>query len=94
VENGYAESFNGKLRDELLNRELLATLWGVKVRGALAADLQSNSSPQCTRLSTTGTGGYRVILCLTYIAGGTIPVAGQYLEQIVIDSWPSTACTR
>ena len=30
-ENGYVESFNGKLRDELLNRELVATLWEVQV---------------------------------------------------------------
>ena len=30
-ENGYVESFNGKLRDELLNRELFATLWEVQV---------------------------------------------------------------
>ena len=30
-QNGYVESFNGKLRDELLNRELFATLWGVQV---------------------------------------------------------------
>ena len=30
-ENGYVESFNGKLHDELLNRELFATLWEVEV---------------------------------------------------------------
>lgn len=30
-ENGYVESFNGKLRDELLNRELFYTLWEAKV---------------------------------------------------------------
>ena len=30
-ENGYIESFNGKLRDELLERELLDTLWEAKV---------------------------------------------------------------
>ncbi|MCX5752255.1 MAG: IS3 family transposase [Candidatus Krumholzibacteria bacterium] len=30
-ENGYNESFNGKLRDELLNREILYTLWEAKV---------------------------------------------------------------
>jgi len=29
--NGYIERFNGKLRDELLARELFATLWVVKV---------------------------------------------------------------
>jgi putative transposase len=30
-ENGYVESFHGKLRDELLNRELFDTLWEVQV---------------------------------------------------------------
>jgi len=30
-ENGYIESFNGKLRDELLNREILTTLEEAKV---------------------------------------------------------------
>jgi transposase InsO family protein len=30
-EKGYIESFNGKLRDERLDRELFDTLWEVKV---------------------------------------------------------------
>jgi len=30
-ENGYIESFNGKLRDELLDREIFTTLWEAKV---------------------------------------------------------------
>ena len=30
-ENGYIESFNGKLRDELLDREIFDTLWEGKV---------------------------------------------------------------
>jgi putative transposase len=30
-ENGYVESFHGKLRDELLNREIFYTLWEAKV---------------------------------------------------------------
>jgi transposase InsO family protein len=30
-ENGYNESFNGKLRDELLNREIFYTLWEAKI---------------------------------------------------------------
>lgn len=30
-ENGYIESFNGKLRDELLNREIFDTLLGAMV---------------------------------------------------------------
>ena len=39
-------------------------------RGALAADLQPDSTSQCARLSTTGTGS-RPILRLTHIAAGT-----------------------
>ena len=31
LENGYIESFNGKLRDELLNREIFTTLMKAKV---------------------------------------------------------------
>ena len=30
-ENGYVESFNGKLRDELLNREIFNTLYEAQV---------------------------------------------------------------
>ena len=30
-ENGYIESFNGKLRDEVLNREIFDTLYEAKV---------------------------------------------------------------
>ena len=30
-ENGYTESFNGKMRDELLNREMFTTLFEAKV---------------------------------------------------------------
>ena len=30
-ENGYVESFNGKLRDELLNREVFTTLMEAKI---------------------------------------------------------------
>jgi len=31
-ENGYIESFNGKMRDELLNREIFTTLEEAKIR--------------------------------------------------------------
>jgi len=34
-ENGYNESFNGKLRDELLNREIFYTLWEARVLAQL-----------------------------------------------------------
>ena len=30
-ENGYVDSFNGKLRDELLNGEIFETLWEAQV---------------------------------------------------------------
>lgn len=30
-ENGYVENFNGKLRDELLDREISYTLWEAQV---------------------------------------------------------------
>ena len=30
-ENGHTESFNGKMRDELLKGELIGALWGAKV---------------------------------------------------------------
>ncbi len=30
-ENGYVESFNGKLRDEVLNQEIFATLTEAKI---------------------------------------------------------------
>ncbi len=39
-ENGYVESFNGKLRDELLNWELFATIWEVQVERSRRHDNQ------------------------------------------------------
>ena len=47
-ENGYIESFNGKLRDELLEREAFDTL--LEANGALravAAALQHDPATQC-----------------------------------------------
>ncbi len=49
-ENGYVESFNGKLRDELLEREAFDTL--LEAKGALravAAALQHDPATQCPR---------------------------------------------
>ena len=52
-ENGYVESFNGKLRDELLNRELFDTLWeGAGPHRAVAPRVQPPTPPQRP-------GGYR-----------------------------------
>ena len=43
-ENGYVESFNGKLRDELLDREVFNTLQEIKVlAGACPIDQRSGS---------------------------------------------------
>ena len=45
-ENGYIESFNGKLRDELLNMEIFDTLGEAKGVGrTLAEGLQSEVAP-------------------------------------------------
>jgi putative transposase len=38
-ENGYVESFNGKLRDELLDLELLHIARGAGTDGAVQTDL-------------------------------------------------------
>ena len=44
-ENGYVESFNGKLRDELLDRELLDTLWEVQVLTEQGATSTTTNAP-------------------------------------------------
>ena len=57
-ENGYVESFNGKLRDELLDREIFYTLTEAKIlierwrRG-----VQHRAAAQCAGLPPTGAGG-------------------------------------
>ena len=57
-ENGYCESFNSKLRDELLNGEIFYTLQGGPGRHRrLAAALQHGPSALVARLQTTGAGG-------------------------------------
>jgi len=46
-ENGYVESFNGKLRDELLNGEIWTYLrWDSRVRLILTLRSQPRRSPQ------------------------------------------------
>ena len=57
-ENGYIESFNGKLRDELLEREAFDTL--LEANGALrtvAAALQHDPTAQCLGIPAPGAGG-------------------------------------
>ena len=51
-ENGYIESFNGKLRDELLNREIFTTLTKAKL---LTADWKK----EYNQVRLHGSKGYR-----------------------------------
>ena len=58
-EHGYVESFNGKLRDELLDREVFYTLLEVRVlTGAVPADLQPDQAPQLLGLQAAGVGDH------------------------------------
>ena len=60
-ENGYIESFNGKLRDELLNGEIFTTVHArsQSVDRLVETAVQSRPTPQRIRLSTTRTGGHQ-----------------------------------
>ena len=59
-ENGYVESFNGKLRDELLDRDdLLCLEGGAGIDRDVQADLQGDQTPQFAGLQTAGTGDCR-----------------------------------
>ena len=58
-ENGYIESFNSKLRDELLNREIFTSLTEAKdTRWTVAQGIQSGKAPQCSYLQTACSRGY------------------------------------
>jgi transposase InsO family protein len=48
-ENGYIESFNGKLRDELLNREIFTTLTEAKVLIAGWRKEYNQVRPHCAK---------------------------------------------
>jgi transposase InsO family protein len=54
-ENGYCESFNGKLRDELLDGDLLHLEGGSDRDRKLAAPLQHRASTLIAGISTAGT---------------------------------------
>jgi putative transposase len=53
-ENGYIESFNGKLRDELLDREIFTTLEASISIEQLRKEY-NQACPQCQELSSTRT---------------------------------------
>jgi transposase InsO family protein len=52
-ENGFIESFHGKLRDELLNMELFDTLLCEGTDRTLETSLQHRAATQLSRLQTT-----------------------------------------
>ena len=56
-ENGYCESFNSKLRDELLNGEIFYTLQRPGHHRGLATALQHHPAALIARLQTAGAGG-------------------------------------
>ena len=61
-ENGYCESFNGKLLDELRNgKDLLHTQGGEDRDRTLAALLQGGASTLIAGISTAGTRGPRLV---------------------------------
>ena len=77
-ENGYCESFNSKLRDELLNGEIFYTLKEAQVRHRkLAASLQHAPPALIARLQAAGPRGAAVAGCATRTsyAGHTSPRA-------------------
>ena len=52
-ENGYCESFNSKLRDELLNGEMFTTLREAQVLIEMATVLQRRQATLFARIPTT-----------------------------------------
>ena len=59
-ENGYVESFNGKLRDELLDREIFYTLTEAQILNReMAEAVQHGATAQCAGLSTPNARGGR-----------------------------------
>ena len=59
-ENGYNESFNGSLRDELLNGEIFYSLREAQiVNRELASSLQRDPASRFTRLQSSRSGGVR-----------------------------------
>jgi transposase InsO family protein len=71
-ENGYIESFNARLRDELLNGEIFYTLREAQiVIEKLATPLQHDQAPRLNRIQATSTRGVRA--CIRRVAGCATP---------------------
>ena len=65
-ENGYVESFNGKLRDELLDREVFHTLLEVQV-------LTERYRQTYNRIRPHSSLGYQPPAPETFLPGGSVP---------------------
>jgi hypothetical protein len=71
-ENGYIESFNARLRDELLQRrDLLHAPRGPNRHRELATPLQHDQAPRLARIQAASTGG--VCPCLRRVADCATP---------------------
>jgi transposase InsO family protein len=67
-ENGYIESFNARLRDELLNGEIFYTFArGTDRHRKLAASLQHGQAPRLNRIQAPSIRGVRA--CIRRVAG-------------------------
>lgn len=66
-ENGYIESFNGKLRDELLDREIFYTMEEVKVLTAQYRQIYNQVRPHSSL-------GYRPPAPETILPTGSFPL--------------------
>ena len=75
-ENGYIESFNGKLRDELLDREVFYTLLEVRV-------LTERYRQTCNRIRPHSSLGYRPPAPETFLPAKPLPVLVGLTERVV-----------
>ena len=75
--NGYNESFNGKLRDELLNGEILHTERGTNPDQTLETSLKHHPATQFTWLSTTCTRNYLATPCWPVLHSVTVSPTGR-----------------
>ena len=72
-ENGYIETFNARLRDELLAGEFFYTFArGPDRHRELATPLQYDQAPRLNRIQPTSTRGVRA--CIRRVAGCATPI--------------------
>jgi len=73
-ENGYVESFNGKMRDELLDREIFFTLEETKTLIARWRGVQSHQTTQCFRSPPPCTTGMAACTIASLITRSNITI--------------------